>query len=223
VRKSNFVMAIMLGVVIGAGATQAGVVASSTFDTDQDGWLVAELHWPTSGPPYSVLNTQTPNWVAAGGNPGGHLENSINGDSTVYWSAPAKFLGSLSTIYGGTLSFDLFDAPADNPFNQEDIILIGGGKTVVFDMGNIGPQWTHYSVRLTENAWKLDNLAGSPATQADMLTVFGNLNTMYIRGEYQLGADTRGIDNVVLTEAPEPVTFSLLIFGGLAFIRRRKL
>jgi hypothetical protein len=57
-------------------------------------------------------------------------------------------------------------------------------------------------VNIGKTGWKVDNLSGAEATQTDMLTVLSNLNTIYIRGEYQLGVDTRGIDNVVLTTAP---------------------
>ena len=183
--------------------THAGVVASSTFDTDSDGWGAVGLPYPTVGPPYTVIQPSLPTYVVAGGNPGGYLENTDNLNSTVYWVAPAKFLGNVSSVYGGTLAFDLFDAPNDRPLDQEDIIRIGGGKTVVYDTAyNPSADWTHYLVNIGKTGWKVDNLSGAEATQTDMLTVLSNLNTIYIRGEYQLGVDTRGIDNVVLTTAP---------------------
>jgi hypothetical protein len=200
----EWVLVGLFGALV-ASTAQGGVPALSTFDADQDGWLVVELPYPTAGPPYSVLNTQIPTWVATGGNPGGFIQNSTaqsHANSVVYWGAPGKFLGDVSAAYGGSLSFDLFDTPATNQFNQEDLILTGGGKTVVFDTSNPGPTWTHYSVGLTQVGWRLNNLSGAAASQADMLTVLGNLTSLYIRGEFQLGNDTRGIDNVALRPKP---------------------
>src|SRR5262249_7306754 len=127
-------------------------------------------------------------------------DGSLAVGNTQYWMAPAKFLGNQSAAYGGSLSFDLTQTPINNPFSQEDVILVGGGMTLVDNTPNIpGSTWTSYHVSLLETGWKLNNHAGPAATQAQMMTVLSSLTALYIRGEYQLGPDTEGLDNVVLT------------------------
>ena len=218
-RLLNVAIAVLSVSVMLCETAEANIIASSTFNANSDGWLGVDLTYPTSGPPYSVLNTQVPDYNATGGNPGGYIQNSLDTPypATFYWSAPSKFLGDVSGAYGGTLSFDLFDNPINNPYNQEDIILTGGGKTVVFALtSNPGVNWTPYSISLSEINWKLNTLTGSAATQADMLTVLGNLSSLYIRGEYQIAADTRGLDNVILNgtaAVPEPSSLSLALLG----------
>src|SRR4051812_50196857 len=84
--------------VAGAGPAQAGVIASSTFDANDDGWIANELGGSN--------NTLT--YHATGGNPGGYLNAlDIEDGRTWSWVAPAKFLGNDSAAYGGTLTFDL--------------------------------------------------------------------------------------------------------------------
>lgn len=203
----------------------ADFFAASTFDNDADGWLAVELPSPTTGPPYTILNTQNPSWVALGGNPTGYIENSLNTNSTLYWSAPSKFLGDLSSAYGYRLSFDLFDTPSNNQFDQEDVILIGGGRVLVFDnVVNPSANCTNYAISLSESGWSVNNFNGQAATQADMQSVLSNLQAIYIRGEYQLGNDTRGLDNVIITAVPEPssILLSALFFTAVSHARFRR-
>jgi hypothetical protein len=44
----------------------------------------------------------------------------------------------------------------------------------------------------------LNGLSGAVATDAQIQTVLGALSTLQIRCEYQTGADTGSLDNVVL-------------------------
>jgi Laminin B (Domain IV) len=204
-----------------ASASSAEIV--STFDTDRDGWLSVTLPFPTPGYPPSVLGTFTPDYNSTGGNPGGYIsiidpDGGLPVGNTQFWSAPSKFLGNQGTSYGGSLSFDLSNTPSNNQFNEEDLVLVGGGLTLVFDtLGNLTASWTHYSVGLLETGWKVDSLTGLAATQAQMQSALSSLSALYIRGEFQLGADTEGLDNVRLAASaiPEPSAQTLLGSGGL--------
>ena len=67
---------VMVGAVLGAtGAAFADspIVASSTFDSDSEGWVVKDLAFPNPGAPPVAVNTFTPVYQNTGGNPGGHL------------------------------------------------------------------------------------------------------------------------------------------------------
>ena len=56
------------------------------------------------------------------------------------------------------------------------------------------------------------------ATEEQMRTVLGSLDTLYIPGEWAGGADTSGLDNVVMTSAPEPSTLVLLAVGAISLL-----
>lgn len=163
---------------------------TSTFDTDVDGWLI-------SGDATSAI----PNFIAEGGNPGGYASADDTAAGGVWvWSAPEKFLGNQSESFGKELSFDLKQSSLDSQFDDSDIIITGNGITIIFDLAsNPGLDWTHYSVRFnTTNLWKINNLFGEPATDAQILSVLSNISSLKIRGEYVSGSDTGGIDNVIL-------------------------
>ncbi len=186
--------------------SEADVLAQSTFDTDSDGWVVKDLPFPSPGAPPVPLGTFTPTYHGTGGNPAGYLSLSDPTGNTWSWYAPAKFLGNKQAAYGGTLSFDLAVTGTGTPFDEEDVILVGGGLTLVFTLpARPGTTFTSYHLPLTEAGWKRNTRAGVAATPSDMATVLGALTNIYIRGEYLLSTDDVGsIDNVVL-EAPGAV------------------
>jgi laminin B (domain IV) len=181
-------------------ASFASTFAQSTFDADRDGWLVKDLPWPNPGAPPVELQTFTPTQQPTGGNPGGRLTFSDPTANTWYWFAPAKFLGNKLGAYGGTLSFDLVVTGTGTPYDQEDVILVGGGLTLVFTLpAQPGTSFTSYHLGLTETGWRRDTRSGVPATQADMAAALSSLTAIYIRGEYRLSTDDAGqLDNVVL-------------------------
>src|SRR5205814_1364717 len=117
-----------------------------------------------------------------------------------YWSAPDRFLGNRSAAYGGSLSFDLADTAKGGLFAQEDVILIGGGETLVYALpGYPGPDWASFTVSLVEAGCHLTSLSGPNATAAELQSVLASLAALYIRAEYRLGSDFQSLDNVVLS------------------------
>ncbi len=160
------------------------------------------LPYPEPGSPPTILQTFTPNW-----SPGYiSLEDPDGSGSTgnvQYWSAPARFLGNQILAYGGTLSCYLRDDGSGfGTFHQEDVYLVGGGLTLVYDLTNPAPELTYTNVvvpLIEGRGWRHDNLSGAAATQADMLTALNSLTAIYIRAEYQLGPDLAYLSNVVMT------------------------
>lgn len=218
-RNISILALIVLG--FAAPPLHADIIAISNFDDPPagvDGWTV--IGDVASGPTR----------IAAGGNPGGFLRlvDSVVGD-VIYWNAPGKFLGNKSSAYGFNLTFDLRQSSTDSQFDDDDVVLIGGALTLVYDTSpNPATAWTSYLVPLLASAgWKVGSLSGAAATEAQMQTVLGGLTAMRIRAEYRSGADTDDIDNIVLngaTAVPEPSTL-FLTSGGLLFIiaRHRRL
>lgn len=172
-----------------------GIRVDSTFDTGIDGWSF-------------VADVKEFDWIPTGGNPGGYIEavDYAYGD-VWYFVAPEKFLGDKSAYAGGDLQFDLKQSSLNNQFGDEDIVITGGGKTIVFNTAdNPGLDWTHYAVTLdTGTDWRIDWINGAVASQADIDTVLSDVTSLWIRGEYVSGSDTGGLDNVVLTPDAAPV------------------
>ncbi|AOF82477.1 PEP-CTERM -sorting domain protein [Methyloversatilis sp. RAC08] len=203
-----FVLPALLAVSFTA---RADVLASSTFDTDAEGWTF-------------INDARNFGWSGSNGNPGGNIGAvDIGSGETWYYVAPATFLGDKSAAVGGTLSYDLRQERATGQYDDSDVILVGGGLTLVLEFDyNPGTDWTSYSVTLASGAgWRVGDAFGANADANDFATVLGNLTALYIRGEYRnvSAFDNSRLDNVFLTAAPvpEPASAALLL-AGLALI-----
>jgi len=201
--------AVGISIVAVVGFAIAGIASAaitSTFDVDSDGWsAIGDFAAPVT-------------WVAAGGNPGGHIEipDAVSGGVT-YFVAPAKFLGNQSAALGTALTFDLQQliSGGANQFNDSDVVLSGNGITLVYDLPAnpaIGG-WTSYSVPLVASGWAVSSLGGAAASDAQLQQVLASLAQLRIRAEYQTGADTGLLDNVALV--PEPANAVMLLAGLL--------
>lgn len=164
----------------------------SRFDADYQGWRVAGD---------AQDGSSVPEFKTQGGNPAGHLQatDDVTG-GTWYWEAPERYLGNQSRSYGKSLRFDLKQSILDNQFEESDVILEGDGLTLAFKLNaHPGVTWTSYQVMLSDSAgWKLNSLSGETASAAQIQQVLNNLSKLWIRGEYVEGADTGGLDNVIL-------------------------
>lgn len=200
-------------------AADVNVLASSTFDTDAEGW--------------STLNDATGfGWLPSGGNPGGSIgATDVGTGQTWYYVAPAAFLGDRSAALGGSLTYELRQAVTTGPFDNSDILMTGGGLTLSYEFDyNPGTDWTAYAVDLAPSAgWRVGSRTGDAASAADFATVLGDLTALHIRGEYRnvASSDNSRLDNVFLVAGPvpEPATLAMMA-GGLALLgvaaRRRR-
>ena len=218
----------LLAAALGGAWQPARANVISTFSTDQDGWTSVTLAFPNPGAPPAVLNTYTPTWNPAGGNPGGYISNPDPDGNVQYWHAPAQFLGNLSDYLNGSLSFDVEDAPASGPFTEEDVIVTGGGLTLTHQLsGTPTGTWATFSVPLSAAGWTINTRTGAAASSTDMQTLLSSVTNIYIRGEFYLSNDTQALDNVVLAAGvPEPATavsMALALLGlTLVELRRRR-
>jgi hypothetical protein len=175
-----------------------------------------------------------PSYQSTGGNPGGFAQVLDGGTGQViYWVAPSKFLGDLSSYAGGTLRFDMSQSPVSSLFLSSvgDIQLISPGLTLVTDIFSASnlptTAFKTETVSLsTATPWRLTTTSGALASAADLQTVLGNVTGLRIRGEISLLIDTNGLDNVVLEQSqgvPEPATGALMLAGiGAAFLLRKR-
>jgi uncharacterized protein YjbI with pentapeptide repeats len=187
-------------------------IIASTFDTDAEGWTIA--------------NDGNPAYFASGGNLGGYFRATDQGTGQYwYFRAPTKYLGDQSAFYGGELRYQLqkFFGVYNAAFPPW-VVLAGGGQTLIYDASAQGAPanaWTSYAVPLnadspgwyvaTNNCWtgtgdSCGFTGATPPTPAEFQSVLANLDTLLIRGEYTIGGDSAGLDNVQLNNFSQPVS-----------------
>ncbi|GAA0878114.1 hypothetical protein GCM10009119_10820 [Algoriphagus jejuensis] len=112
-----------------------------------------------------------------------------------YFLAPDKYSGDKSGFYGGEISFWLIQkSNMNNQFKSKDIILKGNGLEIFYYHDSFpGLDWTSYSVKLDESAaWYIET--NKLASKDQIKSVLANITSVMIRGEFQTGADTGGLD-----------------------------
>lgn len=187
----TFASAVLaLALLGGCGGYEEGAKSVSAFSVDADGWtIVGDAQSSSVKPDYS----------GTGGNPDGLIsaKDDVTG-GVWYFQAPDKYLGDNSATVGKVLKYDLKVTPIDNPFDDIDVVLEGGGKRLAFDTSPApGTDWTTFKVPLTASAgWKVGTLSGAAATDDELKAVLGNLTLLRIRGEFNTGPDTGSLDNV---------------------------
>ena len=193
---STFILAFI------AVAVHAQVITSD-FTSGTDGWQGIDVQGPAydlvTGGPYA-LELQ-----AAGGNPGGRV-GTTDTDSTLFcFSAPPVFLGNRLGWYDGTLRYQMrFNSGNMSPGSplHPDVILIGGGLTLVADAG-LDPAsqtdtWVPFGVTLNEANWHLNTMGGLPPTTSQFQAALSNITSIYIRGDFFAELDRAWLDNVVM-------------------------
>jgi hypothetical protein len=185
------------------------LTASSTFDTNDEGWTFTQNFFD----PASTLEPVT--------FMGDHIQALDTSDSSVgpddYSGAfvsplgvGSEWSGDWSDNYGGTLSFDL-RVDAASPELSPLVALFTGSREdpfsgmVYYDpVGTTpGSSWTHYSIPLIPDQWT-DSNTSSTATEADFRAALQNVSGVYLNTDAD---DTDGevdeIDNVLLSEPPD--------------------
>lgn len=210
----------LLGVLLAVQMGSAGAATvTSAFDVDDEGWLVV-----------GDSTSAAPDYLPSGGNAGGAIEATDRVAGGVwYFGAPAKFLGDKSLALGQSLAFDLYQTGSGAQFSASDVVLTGAGLTLTFDAPDnplpLG-SWISYSVDLTAAAgWQRvssrTSVSGTQASEAELASVLGDLDSLLIRGEYISGSDQGRLDNVTLSAVPLPAAVwsfaaGMGILGGIA-------
>ncbi len=175
----------------------------SDFSVNDEGWTIAD---PFNG------NSQTVIYNSTGGNPGGYVSFTTTASTSLYWRAPAKFLGGhCLDSYGLNLKFDLQISAAGtitSTFVSYGALRLtnAAGSMIVVDITpapQVTPGWTKYSIRLDETTtWRNNTIIGTIATHADILNVLTNLAKIEIVGQAYTATDPEvRLDNVILEQS----------------------
>jgi hypothetical protein len=173
-------------VACGGGASGIGSSAiHSDFATDAEGWQI--VGFDTDDSVYTMTAGGTPE--AATWDPSKQAIERMEtfygeGD---YFSAPAKFLGDLSSHAGGTLRFSILESDTSEPFTAALVVLqtSTGTRTFPSDVEPTLNVWTPYSVPL-DDSW-----TGGAAA-------LSNVTGFYIRGEFSSAIESSWLDSVEL-------------------------
>jgi hypothetical protein len=178
----------------GPGSNPADYPVESRFLQNDEGWTVVgdgTLYYsPTGGSPSSsgyifIIDLQL-------------------GDN-FYFNAPSKFLGNVSGAYNRLLTFALVwsETSLSNYKEGDDVVLNGGGHTLVASLPHVpGTTWTEYSIPLGVAGGWVHQGTGQAATATEIQNVLGSLQEFRIRGEFRVGAEQGGLDNVRLGAEP---------------------
>ena len=179
-------------------------IASSTFDSDADGWEVISTLGYVGPVTYSAID----------GNPGGFIYATDPDTGAWGFSAPSKFLIGAASAYGGELSFDIAAIGATG--SQSWVGISGAGLEFVhaFAVPTLDyPVWYNHTIGLVETAGWFDPTTLNAPTQVQMQTILANLDFLVIDAEFANGPDIAGIDKVVLVPEPSLMLLLLLVTG----------
>lgn len=121
-----------------------------------------------------------------------------------YFSAPETYRGNRLDYYGATLQFSLLqDSSMSNQFESGDVIFESGDKkiTYVHSPQNFPTlEWTSYSIPIQPGSgWlKGEYDSGVLASEAEIKDVLSNVTEFRIRGEFESGPDSGGLDRVII-------------------------
>ncbi|MBS1557950.1 MAG: VCBS repeat-containing protein [Bacteroidetes bacterium] len=201
-----FFCSLTYGLVTHYFFSSGGGAIVSDFSMNADGWTAPNA----AG---GILN-----YVATGGNPTGYVSATGYNSGVMfpvpiyfYFTAPAKFLGNVSSLYNHTITFDLQEGTNQTLVSLADVILSNGTTTLYYfslpSQPAVAPGWSSYSVTVNELSgnWKTSNsITGTAATKDQIKTVLLNLTSFQIRGRYGAAITTGSLDNVVMNTQPVP-------------------
>jgi hypothetical protein len=221
---------ILLSVVL---SLHAGTIGNNTFDSNSEGWTALTADPFTAGIP--VVGAATLVYNAAGGNLGGYVSVADPDNVDTFFVAPAAYRGNLSAAVNGILGYDLLYNDSSLSWDGPDVVIKGGGKTLIYDVPipPLGTTWLSLAVLLAPGPeWFVGIQGGALATMQDFVDVFQNVTDFWILAEFTNGInENTGLDNVfVLTldpdpsadPVPEPSTLSMMLAAGVAAVWYRR-
>lgn len=119
-----------------------------------------------------------------------------------YFVAPGKFMGDQSEFVGGNLDFYLIQKSAlSDQFESKDVIIEGGDNQEIYYYHSSYPDttWTHYEISLDTSAGWM-NSSNTDASPSEIQSVLSDVQSLRIRGEFESGPDTGGLDKFQFIE-----------------------
>jgi hypothetical protein len=189
----------------------AAANAASTFDIDNEGWLVYGNTPEGVNAPHQTT----------GGNPGGYVDATDTRNETDCINPPCEleffpygnpeWMGDFGANYGGTFRFDL-KVTGGTPTTGPRATLTGfetGSLQIPPAAAPVAGEWTTYMKQLDENSGILwcppDGNPCAAPTQAQVVDVLSTLQTVDIYVDVSPGVgETAGLDNAAIVGGALP-------------------
>lgn len=171
-------------------------IVASQFADNAEGWtIIGDAQGGYVAASYSPDGGVTDGYIYA-------VDDVIGG----YWyfKAPNSYMGNKLEYYGATLSYSLFqDCDMSNQKKRADIVFKNDDLqiTYIYGIDNFpNADWTDYSIDISAGkGWiKGEYNSGVIATEAEIKAVLANVTEFIIRGEFEHGPDSGGLDNVII-------------------------
>lgn len=180
-------------------AIAAPPVLLSTFDADNEGWLVVAI---PSSHSTTAPDSASAAFDASFGNPAGSLrEPDVYGETGV--GAPPAWLGNKAAYYGGVLEYDILIRQTDLAVYSE-VVLRSDAQSLFYTpvFPNYPPLGVlqHRAVSLSEAGWHTGSDNGPATTAEEMKAVLGALTGISIRTEWKTGPDDTTMDNIRMSK-----------------------
>jgi hypothetical protein len=189
--RADYLSALAIITIGIAFHATAAPPVSSTFDVDEEGWVVKDLFCSN----YGVVNTYAVTWHPTGGHPGGYISAIDPSTHCFFFDAPVAYLGDQSSRIGGSLQFSI-RTDLNNWEPGSVMLLVGNGGQVLL----------HSFAHPDEDIWQvrtvpLNHIAFN-TSEATFAAVMSNLEALRISGEF--GAvieETSDLDSVCMRSA----------------------
>jgi len=210
------------GIVTLVPSDNLGVVVSSDFSSDADGWMVAGKS--TVPATYEPSSRGLLRYYIYGTENDIHVDNSGSDTAQWYFVAPNKFLGHQGITYGGSLNFQMASSTGDfSATNKNDVLdlvvlectacamntgirlVARMDSTLVFD-----GKATSFTLPLKETHWKKDpknvlTTSWANPTQAEMVEVLSGLTNVKILGDHTKWHESVALDKVEFVAGSIPI------------------
>lgn len=121
---------------------------------------------------------------------------------TYYWNLPETLTGNRVLSYGGKLSITQRTEGSGDFIPDQDVILLGAGKTLFWSRRAEDLPEENYSVHLIESEWQSIQQTGPrPVSHSEFLTVLANLKNILVRASLQEFTRTSHISDITLDTA----------------------
>ncbi len=164
---------------------------AADFESGNQGWRYGG--WVQSSADWTFASALAP-WVATGGNPGGHLENTDTHDWT-YWFTPESWAGDWRGLE--SVSFDFKILQGTSLFGNRMISLCSPWTNLHAAVTTlpVPGQWMHYEFALTPDTFGVPPDVFEKAMRDVVL--------LGIRSEWIDGAEREALDNYRLSKASD--------------------
>lgn len=201
-KMRNFIGSLAVGCVLFACQTQADIILNGSFESnnvgDNDGSV---LNWSMSGGIQEVVDTAL--WGPTFGTPPSPKYLFMDGGEV-------KISQNLGTVTPDAYLLTAWFGAAAGSSLTPSISLQGVGSPFAYSFPIIaGAGWTQETVIVPKTYFASE--AGNPITLTLQSDIVSGSTSNYT-----------GFDEIGMTVVPEPASLSLLAFGGLALLRRRR-